>query len=250
MSLSIPDAAVCIQCGYFLRRLEHPGCPECGQPFDPDDPTTYEVLTLPPWFRWANPPSLIECALAVVTALWVLEDFSSQIASDSLVVCFAPNLMIVLSIYHLSRTVASLRLKRRKDVVAHLVAGEHRESSSLPSRTQASRGSWRWAVRPVVVMILASAILTNWPMRVRFHLSLPAFERVVQEIEADPTTKTDPQWISLYHIRRIERGQGGSIGFVIGTALSDPVGFLYDPNPRPTGRLTQQLAPGWYAKEW
>jgi hypothetical protein len=30
----------CRQCGYPLFRLTVPRCPECGKPFDPDDPAT------------------------------------------------------------------------------------------------------------------------------------------------------------------------------------------------------------------
>ncbi|UCE58869.1 MAG: hypothetical protein JSU63_15685 [Phycisphaerales bacterium] len=250
MSLPIPDAAVCIQCSYLLRGLENPRCPECGQSFDPDDPPTYVVYTMPSWVRWAQPPSLLECVLAVIAGLWILEDFSNQIASHPYVVCLAPILMVGLVLYYLVRILACLSLKNLQGDAAGLRAGQHCEPSSAPSGTQASRGSSRWAVLPVVVMILASAMLTNWPMRVRFHFSLPAFERVVRNIETDPSTNTGPQWIGLYYIKRIGYREHGSIGFVTGTSLWDPVGYLYDPNPRATGRLTQQLAPRWYAKEW
>ena len=40
-TLSVPEAARCKTCGYALRGLGDPRCPECGGAFDPDDPTTY-----------------------------------------------------------------------------------------------------------------------------------------------------------------------------------------------------------------
>lgn len=41
--------AWCQRCGYPLRGLPEPVCPECGRGFDPDDSTTFE--TLPPAVR-------------------------------------------------------------------------------------------------------------------------------------------------------------------------------------------------------
>ena len=37
------DLAYCRSCGYLLRGLEAPFCPECGASFDPGDPTTYRT---------------------------------------------------------------------------------------------------------------------------------------------------------------------------------------------------------------
>lgn len=31
----------CLDCGYDLRGLPEPRCPECGRGFNPDDPATY-----------------------------------------------------------------------------------------------------------------------------------------------------------------------------------------------------------------
>ena len=33
----------CRKCHYSLRGLENPSCPECGHPYDPDDPGTYDA---------------------------------------------------------------------------------------------------------------------------------------------------------------------------------------------------------------
>jgi hypothetical protein len=37
---AIPEAATCQKCGYSLRGLDQFRCPECGEPFDPNDPWT------------------------------------------------------------------------------------------------------------------------------------------------------------------------------------------------------------------
>ena len=41
MAAEISDRACCTGCGYRLRGLPDPLCPECGRSFDPADPTTY-----------------------------------------------------------------------------------------------------------------------------------------------------------------------------------------------------------------
>lgn len=43
MSLSLPEHARCRGCGYLLRGLMAPLCPECGRTFDPVDESTYAL---------------------------------------------------------------------------------------------------------------------------------------------------------------------------------------------------------------
>ncbi len=49
----LADAGRCRQCGYLLRGLTEPRCPECGRPFDPEDPNT---MDLPEHLRLGKPP--------------------------------------------------------------------------------------------------------------------------------------------------------------------------------------------------
>lgn len=37
------ESARCISCGYLLRGLPEPRCPECGRGFNPNDPTTMKI---------------------------------------------------------------------------------------------------------------------------------------------------------------------------------------------------------------
>jgi len=40
---SLQDSALCIDCGYSLRGLITPRCPECGRAFDPDNAFSMNV---------------------------------------------------------------------------------------------------------------------------------------------------------------------------------------------------------------
>jgi hypothetical protein len=58
----VPDAASCQGCGYSLRALTHFRCPECGKPFDPDDPTTmFAANWLSMALRW-----LLDTSVSIV----------------------------------------------------------------------------------------------------------------------------------------------------------------------------------------
>ena len=39
--MSIKAEMFCLQCGYNLRGLERPSCPECGRGYDAENPATY-----------------------------------------------------------------------------------------------------------------------------------------------------------------------------------------------------------------
>jgi hypothetical protein len=41
MPVNVPPDARCRSCGYQLRELDRPVCPECAREFDPADPSTY-----------------------------------------------------------------------------------------------------------------------------------------------------------------------------------------------------------------
>lgn len=45
MHADIPDDAACRKCGYSLRALSEPRCPECGRTFVPGKPRTYFLVS-------------------------------------------------------------------------------------------------------------------------------------------------------------------------------------------------------------
>ena len=40
---TVPPHARCLSCGYLLRGLPSPVCPECARAFDPSDPSTFDA---------------------------------------------------------------------------------------------------------------------------------------------------------------------------------------------------------------
>ena len=63
----IPSTARCLGCGYFLRGLPTPVCPECGRAFDPADASTYDLR--PPDWRRRRKIKRIALAVAIGLAL-------------------------------------------------------------------------------------------------------------------------------------------------------------------------------------
>src|SRR6185295_8993543 len=66
---------LCWECGYPLRGLPTPRCPECGRAFDPADPATMNLgQHVGPWARrMMRPPGWPLYALvglAVLLSLW------------------------------------------------------------------------------------------------------------------------------------------------------------------------------------
>ncbi len=77
MAAPIPDDARCLDCGYRLKLLTGPLCPECGRPFDPQDRRTYKCpADRGKWSRLSHPSGNWHVGLSIVLALIVLEDLS------------------------------------------------------------------------------------------------------------------------------------------------------------------------------
>ena len=77
----LPDDALCLTCNYALRGLTSPRCPECGRPFDPDQPLTFNQgrpldrwskLLLRPIGRWAPIALWSLAALGVLGPAWLI----------------------------------------------------------------------------------------------------------------------------------------------------------------------------------
>ena len=68
----VGEQARCLGCGYLLRGLSVPRCPECGRPYDPGDARTYRDPHHVAWYgrRWTIlPPCLIIYGLCNCLAL-------------------------------------------------------------------------------------------------------------------------------------------------------------------------------------
>lgn len=56
LSAFTDEFARCKNCHYSLSNLHEPRCPECGQSFDPNDRTTYEIIWVENFKRFKTRP--------------------------------------------------------------------------------------------------------------------------------------------------------------------------------------------------
>jgi hypothetical protein len=228
-----PISTLCLDCGYVLDHLAEPRCPECGRPFDPRDPSTF---TTPAeyfkWRRWAQPPPMTN-----VIAVGVLGTFSLVCASGGtlfadIVICLYLPVLVGLLIEFVVRVRAALRARQCA-------------TSFLPA---SRRGPWRWAILPSVTLLLVSSCIDPWPLRARFALSRPAFERVVRELDAGAHPNRRKQSIGLYSITSIRGSVGGPWYFALPADLQRR-SFVYNPQ-RQFAAVYRELAPSWFIYEW
>lgn len=73
MTIELPPLARCVQCGYLLRALVEPRCPECGHAFDPHDPKSYHLppgsRPRRPWLPPLSPADLRHIIIVTVVAI-------------------------------------------------------------------------------------------------------------------------------------------------------------------------------------
>lgn len=62
----------CLQCGYVLTGLPDPRCPECGQPFNLDNPATYSIKPLFVRWKFWLPGFILATSAGVVLYLLLL----------------------------------------------------------------------------------------------------------------------------------------------------------------------------------
>jgi hypothetical protein len=223
----IPGDATCVQCGYALRELTGGYCPECGQPFDPNDPDTYARRGRWPWRRGVSPPGTVHLGAVLLMTAIALEDFSVPRSLGLWPCVWLPLALfaaLVVAVDYLTRAGDFWRMLRQSP------------GAAVASRSR-REGWWRWLITPLCVGMIGAAVLTDWPVRVRFRLSQPALERVVK---AGGGNSNGAQWIGLYHVK-VWREPGGVVRFVTHDFF-EPVGFVYYPNGT---QYRIALAPCW-----
>ena len=208
-------------------------CPECGRPFDPDDPRTYRIGPLPEWVtRWDGPPSRVMLGLTIGLAclnLFVLSEPGGAMIAllASVVLCGGMPLVLILVILinyltHAIATFIACRIERR---LGH---------------KRGSRRVWRWFVFPVCVLLVYAGFPTRWPLRLRFWLSRPSFERVIERALAGQPPPSGAQFVGLFYFVDVSVAANGDAWFYEGQ---------FGP-----GILKQQGNAGWppdrIAKDW
>jgi len=224
----------CLDCSYIIDGLPENRCPECGRVFDPDDRRSYRRgARQPRWVLWIGPPRLWSLVAAVVLMTLVLKARSQHACDDVMVMVGAWLIGLVAAADYLMRL---LRVRCPRH--------------GPPGGQTGSRGRWRWLVPPLCALLIPSAMLSYWPLRVRFALSRPTFDTVVQGIQDGSHSNLGRQTVGLYSIDFIQQDRGRII-LSTGCNIVGPVGMVYAPNDSPLpDTIAIRLAPCWYAAQW
>lgn len=237
---------MCLGCGYLLRGLPEPVCPECGRAFDIEDPSTYRIQQSDlKWRYWAAPPPNWHLILAIFYMILILNHVSiggTPVGPFRLFVLFTM-LLYVLSPFVIFGLFVDYCLR----VIA--TYGD-RCRSQLDIRPPPKDRRFHWFVTPLCIIIGASACITPWPLHLRFKYSRAEFESVASEYIAGRHANTGPQLIGLYYVDSIERTGNDTVGFCVSDSLADPVGFEYSPKNAAFGLPEERLAPHWCIVEW
>lgn len=234
----IPETARCLGCGYALRELTLPRCPECGRGFDPRDERTFAGEAIRPWLRlMARPPSFLHVAFAIALTSAILYGRSLPAAAydplaPSLPVCGAAAALPVWIFWYLLRMATTSRAS---------IEGSIRGDELLRRR--------RWLVTPTCLVLIVLMFCGDWPLRMRFGLSKWAFEREARQAllasgGSAYLTTLGPRLVGLYHVDQIEI-YGNRVDFYVGSSVVDSVGFTFDAQPGATITPTGQLAGTW-----
>lgn len=93
-----------------------------------------------------------------------------------------------------------------------------------------------------VIGFLLSVGTSSWPLKLRYALSRPAFERLAARLEADGENSAPPQWVGLCYIQRIERRKrDGTVCLWMYDAPSGPAGFVRCPPEHPPFNIARHI---------
>lgn len=238
----IPETAGCLECGYALRGLPEPVCPECGRGFDPSDPWSFRDAAKRGFgVRLIGPPGRWHRRIVVALTATLLCDVSSPGYFFGITCLYPPLALIVLLVITIQYVI------RLATTLYNQPAG--RGSQRKRAQNQVHRR--QWLVTPVCLLLVASLLAYPWPTWIRFQVSRPAFERIVR----GGKTTNKPELVGVYLVRSIESYQNGTVFLETGdSGLFGASGFMYLPpnatyqSPHPETRL----AHSWYiaAYDW
>ena len=209
-----PHAGVrCLNCDYLLDGLPTSVCPECGRPFDPDDPGTY----FPPWFRsrlahrlsrrWAAPPSILHmvcCVSLLHLATWPVPG-APRFAFDPL--------------DFLAAGVAATGLTLAWILRRQAVGWWGDLQGNGPRLTR-----WKWRLGPMCLLLLClSWVIGPW-CSPAFLVSYPFLRHKAETVLAKGTAENHDQFVGLLWTRRVA-AVGRGVKFNLGSRHS----LIYDP---------------------
>lgn len=236
----LPDGACCLNCGYALRRLQESRCPECGTDFDPADAATFrDPRAHPARYFWTSSPPIWHLAGILAATVVLIVAGSAPHFGTAVILARRPTwtslaLVVIIAVVldYLKRGVQRWRVVRRR---RWRTARMHSDA-------------WRWVVTPLCGMVLASAVVTDWPLRLRFALSQSAFFDATAMHFRHPDARPDDKWIGWYRVREV-RPHGDGVVLTTRGGGREELGFIYIPTGEPepgAGESFRPLAPSWY----
>ena len=228
-----PDSrARCRDCGYLLRGLSDPRCPECGRGFDPADPRTMDVGRVPgplASFFLGLPGTIFEGAVVAVCGMALLGGT-------------VPGGVFLLQIAALWLGVALTFAWGLRLATFVVVAWRYRR------RLLREPVTWRhWGLTPLVGFLTALLLYFELPLRLTFLVSRPGMEQLVQEVAQSPegTCLPGPLRIGVYRVENIEHIPGGARFTVGGGGFLDQHGYAWFPSPPPARSGADRYTPFW-----
>ena len=221
----------CLKCGYQLRGLIEPRCPECGLDFTPGEPWTYrshqaklEQLAREPL---PTPPGRTFHRLYVASAIALLFGLSAPGGC-----LFPPSLglvgLAILAAYWIAKYTRYLAIARR--------------ISRITKRPMPSRMGWAFPSQLTLVIVLLCAF--EIPLRVGFILNKPFLDRTVRKVATTPPGRTlRVSWVGMYPASEVLSAWGG-VRIRI-DAFEQTGGFAYLPRGPHIGSSEYTLSRVW-----
>ncbi len=184
------QTARCLGCGYALRGLARPVCPECGRGFDLNDPGTYSIPgSARIWRSMAAPPALWSVIPLFVMSLCLIEWAATA----------TPQLQYFITYPRLRWATAAIALISIDYALRWIAIRRVQQPNQPTPATISSRRPRRWAMLPAFLCLLLSLPLYNWPQDVRFALSRNALaERARRDATGD---RVRHEWVGLYRMQ-------------------------------------------------
>ncbi len=238
----VPEHAQCLGCGYALRGLGRPVCPECGRAFIPSDTTTFRNPNLVPrWREIAKPPGPLECAAALFIAAVALVGASQP---PPVTRQETGSMVYTLAVFLLGAPVFwALFWLWCARIIATLVA---REPSAVQGPETRARRPFRWLALPLAIALVVSTLLDPWPLRLRFYASRSSFDAAVAAVRAG--SFSTPTWVGLYRVESAKSysKRDGGLEIEFETNWMEGFGFMYADTPAPLEYgWDMMLAPNW-----